>query len=97
MIDSALLLQTLNRIELKVDDAATQAALAAQRAELLSITVKDHIAEDRVAHAGFNARIANNEGFISNLRGRVATWAAVAGFVISIVVGIAKDVLFGHR
>lgn len=98
-METDLILQALQRIESKVDDAAVNAALAAQKADLLSSKVDDHIAQDREFHKSINSRVASVEHFRTSLKAKVGVYAAVVGFVVAVLGSMIKDAVasvFGH-
>lgn len=87
-----LLRDILLRIDRKTDEAATNALLAKQAAELLAAKVDDHIAQDRKMHEQIDERISPLEHF----RTRIGSYVAVMGAGVSLIVGTARDALWPH-
>jgi len=95
-----LLYKTLDRIETAANDARAasndtklgQAVLAERVGNLIEKT-DEHIERDRLVHAAHSKDIERLNVWKTELKTKIATYAAIAGFFVSVVVSIGKEAL----
>lgn len=76
-----------------VNDATTANAVLAERVGNLSNDLKDHIADDKDKHGKVDKNLGVLNTWRTDLKAKIATYSAIAGAVISIVVAGAKEAL----